>query len=57
MSATARTQSQKIQDTQWIEEATLVGDVLLCKDLAICPAPRAQVTADMERHKVRGHPY
>lgn len=28
-------QSQKIQDTQWIEEATLAGDVLLCKDLAI----------------------
>jgi PIN like domain len=28
-------QSQNIQDTQWIEEATLAGDVLLCKDLAI----------------------
>lgn len=27
--------SQGIQDTQWIEEATLIGDVLLCKDLAI----------------------
>jgi hypothetical protein len=27
--------SQGIQDTQWIEEATLAGDVLLCKDLAI----------------------
>jgi hypothetical protein len=27
--------SQEIQDTQWIEEATLAGDVLLCKDLAI----------------------
>jgi PIN like domain len=27
--------SQSIQDTQWIEEAALVGDVLLCKDLAI----------------------
>ncbi|MBO0803095.1 MAG: hypothetical protein J2P25_08480 [Nocardiopsaceae bacterium] len=27
--------SQEIQDTQWIEEATLQGDVLLCKDLAI----------------------
>jgi hypothetical protein len=27
--------SQEIQDTQWIEEATLRGDVLLCKDLAI----------------------
>jgi hypothetical protein len=25
--------SQNIQDTQWIEEATLAGDVLLCKDL------------------------
>lgn len=28
-------QSQGIQDVQWIEEATLAGDVLLCKDLAI----------------------
>ena len=28
-------QSQNIQDTRWIEEATLAGDVLLCKDLAI----------------------
>jgi hypothetical protein len=27
--------SQEIQDTQWIEEATLHGDILLCKDLAI----------------------
>ena len=27
--------SQRIQDTQWIEEASLAGDVLLCKDLAI----------------------
>jgi hypothetical protein len=27
--------SQRVQDTQWIEEATLAGDVLLCKDLAI----------------------
>lgn len=27
--------SQEIPDTQWIEEATLAGDVLLCKDLAI----------------------
>jgi hypothetical protein len=27
--------SQRIQDTQWVEEATLAGDVLLCKDLAI----------------------
>lgn len=27
--------SQEIQDAQWIEEATLRGDILLCKDLAI----------------------
>ncbi len=26
---------QGIQDTQWIEEASLAGDVLLCKELAI----------------------
>ena len=36
--------SQNIQDTQWIEEATLAGDVLLCKDLAISQDPlEAQV--------------
>jgi len=28
-------QSQSAQDPQWIEEAALAGDVLLCKDLAI----------------------
>ncbi|MFI7641037.1 hypothetical protein [Nonomuraea sp. NPDC049400] len=27
--------SQRIADVQWIEEATIRGDVLLCKDLAI----------------------
>ena len=32
-------QSQSIQDAQWIEEATLAGDVLLCKDLAITQNP------------------
>lgn len=31
--------SMEIQDTQWIEEATLAGDVLLCKDLAIARNP------------------
>jgi hypothetical protein len=31
--------SQDIQDTQWIEEATLPGDVLLCKDLAVAQNP------------------
>ena len=31
--------SQDIQDTQWIEEASLAGDVLLCKDLAIAHNP------------------
>jgi hypothetical protein len=30
-----KAESQKIQDTQWIEEASLAGDVVLCKDLAI----------------------
>jgi hypothetical protein len=39
-----RHESQKINDTQWIEEATLKGDVLLCKDLAIATNPlEAQV--------------
>ena len=32
-------QSQTIQDAQWIEEATLAGDILLCKDLAITQNP------------------
>ena len=37
-------QSQNVQDTRWIEEATLAGDVLLCKDLAIAQNPlEAQV--------------
>ena len=36
--------SQDIQDTQWIEQASLAGDVLLCKDLAIAHNPlEAQV--------------
>lgn len=36
--------SQIVEDTQWIEEATLAGDVLLCKDLAIATNPlEAQV--------------
>jgi PIN like domain len=36
--------SQKIRDTQWIEEAALAGDVLLGKDLAIAHSPlEAQV--------------
>jgi PIN like domain len=30
-----KAESQKIKDTQWIEEASLAGDILLCKDLAI----------------------
>lgn len=30
-----KTHSQEIMETQWIEEATLTGDVLLCKDLTI----------------------
>jgi hypothetical protein len=31
--------SQLIRDTQWIEEATEHGDVLLCKDLRIAKNP------------------
>jgi len=31
--------SQGVQDSQWIEEAALAGDVLLCKDLAIAGTP------------------
>jgi hypothetical protein len=30
-----KSRSQTINDTQWIEEATLAGDILLCKDLAV----------------------
>lgn len=36
--------SQEIRDTQWIEEAALAGEVLLCKDLEIAHNPlEAQV--------------
>lgn len=39
-----KTQSQKVKDTQWIQEATLADDVLLCKDLAVARNPlEAQV--------------
>jgi hypothetical protein len=39
-----KTMSQGIPDTRWIEEASLAGDVLLCKDLAIAHNPlEAQV--------------
>ncbi|MBB2915497.1 hypothetical protein FHS43_006818 [Streptosporangium becharense] len=31
--------SQRIEDVQWIEEATIRGDILLCKDLAITRNP------------------
>ncbi|GAA0995881.1 hypothetical protein GCM10009555_090750 [Acrocarpospora macrocephala] len=30
-----KSDSQRIPDTQWIEEATLNGDVIMCKDLRI----------------------
>ena len=40
-------QSQSIQDAQWIEEATLAGDVLLCKDLAIAQNPLEAQTVYM----------
>ena len=40
-------QSQNIQDAQWIEEATLAGDVLLCKDLAIAQNPLEAQTVYM----------
>jgi hypothetical protein len=32
-------ESQRIEDRQWIEEATLNGDILLCKDLALAVNP------------------
>jgi hypothetical protein len=34
-----KSKSQLISDTEWIEEAALAGDVLLCKDLAIAHNP------------------
>lgn len=34
-----KAQSQGIPDTKWIEEATLNGDVILCKDLKIARNP------------------
>lgn len=39
-----KSESKRIEDTQWIEEATLAGDILLCKDVAIAQNPlEAQV--------------
>jgi hypothetical protein len=46
-------QSQSIQDAQWIEEATLAGDVLLCKDLAIAQNPLEAQAVYMKRESVR----
>jgi hypothetical protein len=45
-------QSQGVQDTQWIEEATLAGDVLLCKDLAIAQNPLEAQTVYMTSARV-----
>lgn len=36
-----KTRSQEIKDTQWIEEATLAGGILLCKDLTSTRKARA----------------
>src|SRR5262245_25178551 len=39
-----KSESQVIRDTKWIQEATLNGDVILCKDLKIASNPlEAQV--------------
>jgi P2-related tail formation protein len=39
-----KVESQVIQDAKWIQEATLNGDVILCKDLKIASNPlEAQV--------------
>jgi PIN like domain len=45
-------QCQRIQDTQWIEDATLAGDVLLCKDLAITQNPLEAQTIYMTSARV-----
>ncbi|KUP98043.1 hypothetical protein AC529_03575 [Thermobifida cellulosilytica TB100] len=34
-----KAESQRIEDVQWISEATANGDVLLCKDLRITVNP------------------
>jgi len=44
--------SQDIQDTQWIEEASLAGDVLLCKDLAIAHNPLEAQVVNMTSARV-----
>jgi hypothetical protein len=41
-----KTPSQEVKDTQWIEEATLTGDVLLCKDLAVAQARSGAARAE-----------
>jgi hypothetical protein len=37
-----KAESQAIEDTKWIEEAALAGDILLCKDLSPSGAPGDQ---------------
>lgn len=44
--------SQTIPDTQWIEEATMSGDILLCKDLAIAQNPLEAQTIYMTSARV-----
>jgi hypothetical protein len=49
-----KAESQAIKDTRWIEEATLAGDILLCKDFAIAHNPLEAQVVYMSGAKVFG---
>jgi hypothetical protein len=47
-------ESQGIQDAKWIQDATLNGDVILCKDLKIASNPLEAQVVYMTSAKVFG---
>ncbi|GAA0322348.1 hypothetical protein NE235_04375 [Actinoallomurus spadix] len=49
-----KSESKYIEDTRWIEEATLIGDILLCKDVAIAHNPLEAQVVYMSSAKVFG---
>lgn len=49
-----KAESQSVEDTRWIEEAAMAGDILLCKDLAIAHNPLEAQVVYMSSAKVFG---
>jgi hypothetical protein len=49
-----KSESNRIEDTQWIEEAALAGDILLCKDVAIAQNPLEAQVVYMSSAKMFG---